>query len=44
MDIFVELAKSIGMLVGLFVVLIAVPTLFMLIFGLATSIDERMNR
>jgi hypothetical protein len=44
MDVVVELAKSAFTLVGLFLVLIAVPILFMFIFGIATGIDDRMNR
>ena len=44
MDALWELAKGAIALGGLFVVLLAIPTLFMFIFGIATSIDDHTNR
>lgn len=44
MDALWELVKSGITLIGLLVVLILVPTLFMFIFSIATSIDERLTK
>jgi hypothetical protein len=44
MDAIVELIKGGIALIGLFVLLILIPTLFMFIFGIATSIDERLTK
>lgn len=44
MDAVLELVKSVITLVGLFVVLILIPILFVLIFSIGASLDERLNR
>lgn len=44
MDFLVEIAKAILAVGVIGLVLILVPILFMFIFGIATGIDERMNR
>jgi hypothetical protein len=44
MDAVVELIKGGVALVGLLVLLAAIPTLFMFIFGIATGIDERLTK
>lgn len=44
MDVLTELVKSAATLIGLFLMLILVPILFMFIFRIATDIDDRMSR
>lgn len=44
MDVITELAKGAITIGALFVILIAVPILFMYIFSIATGIDSRMDR
>jgi hypothetical protein len=44
MDAVVELIKGGVALVGLLVLLVAIPTLFMFIFSIATGIDERLTK
>ncbi len=44
MDAVVELLKGGVALVGLLLLLVAIPTLFMFIFSIATGIDERLTK
>jgi hypothetical protein len=44
MDLIADIGRSALTVIALFVVLIAVPILFMFIFGIATSIDDRLDR
>jgi len=44
MDLIVDIGKALIAVVGILLVLIVIPFLFMTIFSIATGIDERMNR
>jgi hypothetical protein len=44
MDFVVELGKAAIAFGALFVILIAIPILFIFIFEIATGLDDRLNR
>jgi hypothetical protein len=44
MDILIELGKAVMALGALFLILIAIPILFIFIFEIATGLDDRLSR
>jgi hypothetical protein len=44
MDVVTDLLKAALALAGFFILLVLIPILFMFIFSIATSIDERLER
>jgi hypothetical protein len=44
MDILIELGKAVVALGALFLILIAIPILFIFIFEIATGLDDRLSR
>ncbi len=44
MDVLVEIAKAAATFGLFFMILIAIPVLFVFIFEIATGIDERLSR